>query len=120
MRGVRHRVPVRAEAGRLSAGSGGSDAHAWLVDQGPWRPRSISFGSAAESRVADMATPSPASRSGPFPEESGPFPGDGRQRVCPHCLSGALMALGRILADITGIRIEYQCRDCAKEFMLLR
>jgi len=30
------------------------------------------------------------------------------------------MTLGRILADITGIRIEYQCRDCAKEFMLLR
>jgi len=67
-----------------------------------------------------MATPSTSSSSGEFPEESDPFPGEIRQPVCPHCLSGALIALGRIFADITGIRIEYQCRDCAKAFMLLR
>ena len=67
-----------------------------------------------------MATPSTSSSSDELPEESGPFHGETRQRICPHCLSTALMALGRILADITGIRIEYQCRDCAKEFMLLR
>ena len=48
-----------------------------------------------------------------------PWPKDTRAR-CPQCRSDDLLALGRVLADTTGmIRSAYRCRECAKEFLLL-
>lgn len=38
---------------------------------------------------------------------------------CPHCLSGAIVARGRVTADSKGVRSEYRCRDCGKDFLLL-
>jgi DNA-directed RNA polymerase subunit RPC12/RpoP len=47
-----------------------------------------------------------------------PWPKDTRAR-CPQCRSGDLLALGRVLADTTGmIRNAYRCRECAEEFLL--
>jgi hypothetical protein len=60
------------------------------------------------------------SNSSPSPEESGPFLGETRQRICPHCRSTDVIPLKRLVANSTGIRIEYRCQACAKEFMLLR
>ena len=41
-------------------------------------------------------------------------------RICPQCRSADLLALGRVLADNTGmIRSAYRCRECATEFLLL-
>jgi hypothetical protein len=40
-------------------------------------------------------------------------------RTCPQCRSADLLALGRVLADHTGIRSTYRCRACATEFLLL-
>jgi transposase-like protein len=46
---------------------------------------------------------------------------DTREPICPHCLSGPVMARGRISAGGAGmIRTEYRCPDCAKEFVFLR
>jgi hypothetical protein len=42
----------------------------------------------------------------------------GRARACPQCHSVDLLALGRVLADTTGIRSTYRCRECATEFLL--
>jgi hypothetical protein len=42
-----------------------------------------------------------------------------RARLCPHCLSVDVVALGRVTADRTGVRSEYGCRRCSKEFLLL-
>jgi hypothetical protein len=39
-------------------------------------------------------------------------------RICPACRSADLLALGRILADNTGIRSMYRCRACGREVML--
>jgi hypothetical protein len=42
------------------------------------------------------------------------------ERICPQCRSADLLALGRVLADNTGmIRSAYRCRECATEFLLL-
>ena len=39
---------------------------------------------------------------------------------CPQCRSADLLALGRVLADTTGmIRNSYRCLECAQEFLLL-
>jgi hypothetical protein len=45
-------------------------------------------------------------------------PKETRERICPHCLGADLLALGRVLADSTGIRSAYRCRQCANEFLL--
>ena len=46
---------------------------------------------------------------------------DTREPICPHCLSGPVMARGRISAGGAGmIRTEYRCPDCAKAFVFLR
>ena len=50
---------------------------------------------------------------------SDPSPKETRERICPHCRSAAVMPLKRLFANSTGIRIEYRCRACAKEFLLL-
>ena len=42
-----------------------------------------------------------------------------RDRCCPHCLSLAVGPLGAVSGDSTGIRSDYRCRDCAKDFVLL-
>jgi transposase-like protein len=47
-------------------------------------------------------------------------PKETRERVCPHCLSISVVALGRIFADRTGVRSAYRCEECAKEFWVLR
>jgi DNA-binding response OmpR family regulator len=50
-----------------------------------------------------------------------PPPKETRKRICPYCLSVAVMAVGRIFADNIGIiRSEYRCGGCTKEFWLLR
>jgi hypothetical protein len=51
--------------------------------------------------------------------ESNPSPKETRERLCPQCHSADLLALGRVLADTTGIRSAYRCRQCATEFLLL-
>ena len=43
-----------------------------------------------------------------------------RERICPHCRSLAVMSLGRVNAVRTGVRVDYRCSDCAKEFVWLR
>ena len=50
------------------------------------------------------------------PSDAYPFPRDAAQPVCPHCRSANVLALGRVRADRMGIRSEYHCRECAKEF----
>lgn len=48
-----------------------------------------------------------------------PWPKDTRPR-CPRCRSADILALGRVLADTTGmLRSAYRCPECAKEFLLL-
>ena len=42
-----------------------------------------------------------------------------RLRLCPHCLSVDVGALGRVAADSTGVRSEYRCRTCSTDFLLL-
>ena len=49
-------------------------------------------------------------------DTSNPVPQHTRARACPHCGSAAVTSLGHVLADVTGIRIEYRCRECSKEF----
>jgi transposase-like protein len=49
-----------------------------------------------------------------------PPPKETRERLCPHCLSLAVMPIGRVVADRTALRSAYRCEDCAKEFVLLR
>jgi len=51
-----------------------------------------------------------------IPSDPYPFPGEPAQPICPHCHSTDVLALGRVRADRTGIRSEYHCRECAKEF----
>jgi hypothetical protein len=51
---------------------------------------------------------------------SGLWPTEPRACICPQCRSADLLALGRILADNTGVRSGYRCRACATEFFLLR
>jgi transposase-like protein len=51
--------------------------------------------------------------------DSSPSPKETRERLCPHCLSSAVVPLGRVSADSTGIRSDYRCRDCSKDFLLL-
>jgi DNA-directed RNA polymerase subunit RPC12/RpoP len=47
------------------------------------------------------------------------WPRDTRAR-CPQCRSADILALGRVLADTTGmLRSAYRCRECAREFLLL-
>jgi DNA-directed RNA polymerase subunit RPC12/RpoP len=48
-----------------------------------------------------------------------PSPKEARKRFCPRCSSADILALGRVLADSTGVRGAYRCRACAEEFMLL-
>jgi hypothetical protein len=47
-------------------------------------------------------------------------PPETRERLCPHCLSLAVMPVGRVVVDRTALRSAYQCRDCFKEFVFLR
>jgi len=47
-------------------------------------------------------------------------PKETRERhACPYCLGVAVAPLGHVSADRNGIRSEYRCRDCAKDFVLL-
>jgi hypothetical protein len=43
---------------------------------------------------------------------------DTRERICPQCHSADVLPLGRVLANTTGIRSVYRCRECATEFFL--
>jgi transposase-like protein len=52
-------------------------------------------------------------------DSSNPSPKETRERLCPHCLSPAVAPLGSVSADGQGIRSEYRCRDCSKDFVLL-
>jgi transposase-like protein len=40
-------------------------------------------------------------------------------RMCPYCRNRAGVALGRILASATGIRCDYHCPSCSKDFVVL-
>jgi DNA-directed RNA polymerase subunit RPC12/RpoP len=42
-----------------------------------------------------------------------------REHLCPHCLSVEILPSGHVFADRNGIRSEYLCRECVKEFVLL-
>jgi DNA-directed RNA polymerase subunit RPC12/RpoP len=52
--------------------------------------------------------------------DSGPTTKTTRESICPHCRSVLVTALGRVSAYSTEIRCEYRCRDCSKEFVLVR
>jgi len=52
--------------------------------------------------------------------DSNPSPKEARERFCPQCHSADILALGRVLADSTAVRSAYRCRECGKEFLLLR
>ena len=53
-----------------------------------------------------------------MPNSSPPPPKETRERICPQCRSADILALGRVLADNTGIRSTYRFRACDKEFLL--
>jgi DNA-directed RNA polymerase subunit RPC12/RpoP len=40
-------------------------------------------------------------------------------RMCPYCRTRFVAALGHVTANSTGIRCDYRCLECAKEFVLL-
>ena len=40
-------------------------------------------------------------------------------RRCPNCLGVNVVAIGRVTADSTGVRSEYRCRGCSRDFFLL-
>jgi DNA-directed RNA polymerase subunit RPC12/RpoP len=52
--------------------------------------------------------------------DSGPPPKTTRESICPHCRSVLVTALGRVSAYSKEVRCEYRCRDCSKEFVLVR
>ena len=56
----------------------------------------------------------------PITSDSGLAPGTTRESICPHCRSVLVTALGRVSAYSREIRCEYRCRDCSKEFVLIR
>jgi hypothetical protein len=41
-------------------------------------------------------------------------------RFCPGCYSLAVLPLGRVVAGADRIRSDYRCRECAREFVLVR
>jgi DNA-directed RNA polymerase subunit RPC12/RpoP len=43
-----------------------------------------------------------------------------RETICPHCGSVLVTALGRVSAYSKEVRCDYRCRDCSKEFALVR
>jgi hypothetical protein len=43
-----------------------------------------------------------------------------RHRLCPYCLSLAVLPVGHVVADRMGMHSTYQCGDCAEEFVFLR
>ena len=45
-----------------------------------------------------------------------PFSRPTPAHTCPHCGSAAVTSVGRVLADITGIRREYRCGYCSQAF----
>jgi DNA-directed RNA polymerase subunit RPC12/RpoP len=51
--------------------------------------------------------------------DSSASPKETRDRICPHCFSLAVVPLGSVSADLTGIRSDYHCRDCSKDFLFL-
>lgn len=40
-------------------------------------------------------------------------------RMSPYCRNRAGVALGRILASASGIRCDYRCPSCAKDFVVI-
>jgi uncharacterized Zn-finger protein len=55
-----------------------------------------------------MGTPSPS------------FLPETRDRMCPYCSTRAVVALGHVTASATGVRCDYRCPHCSKEFVMLR
>ena len=49
-----------------------------------------------------------------------PPPKETHLRLCPNRLSLAIMPVGRVVAARTALRGAYRCKDCTKEFVLLR
>ena len=56
----------------------------------------------------------------PAMSDSGLAPKTTRESICPHCRSVLVTALGRVSANSKELRYEYRCRDCSKEFVLVR
>ena len=48
-----------------------------------------------------------------------PAPRETRELMCPYCRNRAVVGLGRILASATGIRCDYRCPQCSKDFVVL-
>jgi hypothetical protein len=53
-------------------------------------------------------------------DDASASPTETRERLCPHCLSLSVVPIGRVVVDHTTVRSAYQCRDCAKQFVVLR
>jgi len=71
------------------------------------------LGSRVESRLVRMDTKPAVSDSGLAPKTT-------RESICPHCRSVLDTARGRVSANSREVRFEYWCRDCSKEFVLVR
>ena len=41
-----------------------------------------------------------------------PWPRETREHLCPHCRSGEVTPT----ASIAGVRVNYRCHECSKEF----
>jgi transposase-like protein len=41
-------------------------------------------------------------------------------RMCPYCRNRSVVALGHVTAGTFGVRSDYCCPKCSKEFVLLR
>jgi transposase-like protein len=54
-----------------------------------------------------MAVPVPSSRR------------ETHDRQCPDCGSRSIVATGRVMASITGVRSDYLCHECYADFVLL-
>lgn len=46
-------------------------------------------------------------------------PAETRDRKCPYCRNRSVVALGRVTAGVTGIRYDFRCGACAKEFVVV-
>ena len=42
-----------------------------------------------------------------------------RERMCPSCSTRAVVRLGHVTATAAGIRCDYRCPNCSKEFALV-
>jgi len=71
----------------------------------------------------DTSPPAPTAPSGPEPNANPPAADPARETfvlMCPFCNHAAVIPLGRVTTSPVGIRCDYRCASCSKEFVFLR